>query len=482
MTKKSQKVLDWTAKNYVISVIVFILCFASVFGLFLVAEKFNCGGEKLTDLNWLLTIGITIFLVCSVLFFCLFFDRRNFMKKAENIVMVFLIIIATLVVCFVVERLEYTYARPVALAALLAVLLIDRRSAIVINTAVCLLMFLSDTMLHTTQPFENSPLILAIVGFSSGVLGIYVVDGMASRIRVILSGLVISIPAVLFVPLIVIKLEGKEISMLIQAIVSGCMSVVLFSAILPLFEMLFSKLTDFRLSELTSNNAKIIKEMIVKAPGSFNHSLVLASLAESCAISIGENPLLARACAYYHDVGKLRKPEYFVENNSKNNLHQDLSPEVSVSIIRAHAIDGYNLLKRYHIPEEIAVVAKSHHGTLPIKFFYAKAKKLTDGEVDIKDFSYPGPKPQTKMAAIIMICDAAEASVRVLADRTPEKVTSLIDEIVKERIDFGQFDECEITMNELTLIKNSIIANVSKVFHDRIVYPKIKLSRKRIKV
>ena len=162
-------------------------------------------------------------------------------------------------------------------------------------------------------------------------------------------------------------------------------------------------------------------------------------MAESCATAIGENPLLARACAYYHDVGKLKNPEFFTENQTGRNLHDELTPELSTEIIRSHAKDGYDIILKYHLPKILADVAIQHHGTLPIRYFYVKATKYTDGDLDIAKFSYAGPKPQTKIAAIIMIADGCEAKVRTLKDRTADKVEQAVRDIIEERMSFGQF-------------------------------------------
>ena len=209
--------------------------------------------------------------------------------------------------------------------------------------------------------------------------------------------------------------------------------------------------------------------------GTFNHSIVVAHLAEACAIALNEDTALARAVAYYHDVGKLRQPEYFTENQVGFNPHSELSPELSVDIIRSHAKDGYDIVKKYGLPQEIADVCIQHHGTMPMMFFYARALKMTDGELNIEDFSYPGPKPQTKIAAIIMIADASEAISRTLPDRSPENVETAVREIIEERMDLEQFDECDVTMKDLSIIKETIVNCLSGVYHSRVQYPKLKI-------
>jgi putative nucleotidyltransferase with HDIG domain len=216
--------------------------------------------------------------------------------------------------------------------------------------------------------------------------------------------------------------------------------------------------------------------MIQQAPGTFNHSIVVSNIAEACATAIGEDALLARTCAYYRDVGKLRRPEFFKENQADGtNPHDDLTPELSTNILKSHAQDGYNLIIKNRLPKEIADVCIQHHGTMPILYFYAKAQKFTDGEVDIAQYCYNGPKPQTKIAAIIMIADGCEAAVRTLQDRSRESVKTLVRKIVNDRMKLGQFEECEITLKEINIIIHTVVNNLTGIYHNRIEYPKVEL-------
>jgi putative nucleotidyltransferase with HDIG domain len=216
--------------------------------------------------------------------------------------------------------------------------------------------------------------------------------------------------------------------------------------------------------------------MIQQAPGTFNHSIVVANIAEACASAIGEDALLARTCAYYHDIGKLRRPEFFKENQADDyNPHDDLTPELSANVIKSHTQDGYKLIMKNRLPKVIADVCIEHHGTLPILYFYGKAKKFTDGEVDITQYSYAGPKPKTKIAAIIMIADGCEAAARSLQDRSRENVKKVVRQIVNERMELGQFEDCEITLKEINIIIHTVVNNLTGIYHNRIEYPKVNL-------
>jgi putative nucleotidyltransferase with HDIG domain len=204
---------------------------------------------------------------------------------------------------------------------------------------------------------------------------------------------------------------------------------------------------------------------------------MVAQLAEACAAAIGENVDYARAAALYHDVGKLHNPEHFTENQGEYNLHDELTPELSADIIRSHAKAGYTLIRNHRLPDFLADVALQHHGTMPIRYFYAKALKMTDGELNIEDFSYLGPKPQTKIAAIIMIADASEAAVRATGSRSPESAEKAIRNVIEERMNLEQFAGCDITLADLTKIRMTLVHTLTGVYHHRIKYPNLKYTR-----
>ncbi|MGN0806589.1 MAG: HDIG domain-containing metalloprotein, partial [Candidatus Coproplasma sp.] len=270
----------------------------------------------------------------------------------------------------------------------------------------------------------------------------------------------------------------SEWILLAYGAIGAVLSTLLYIVLLPVFELVFSELTTFRLREITAPNARLMKKLKNEAPGTYNHSVVVAQLTEACAIAIGEDGELARAAALYHDMGKLKNPEMFTENQSDKNIHNELPPELSAEIIRSHAKDGAKLIKKNHLPEFLADVAVQHHGTLPIKYFYAKALKMSDGEVPIANFSYLGPVPETRIAAIIMIADAVEAATRSLADRSAANIEKLAGSLIEERMNLDQFVNCNITLRDLTVISHTIAQSLSGVYHNRISYPKLKIGNK----
>jgi putative nucleotidyltransferase with HDIG domain len=219
----------------------------------------------------------------------------------------------------------------------------------------------------------------------------------------------------------------------------------------------------------------ILMRLKTEAPGTFNHSLVVANLAEHCAFAIGKNPALARAAAYYHDVGKLKDPEYFIENQRDGrNPHDDLIPEVSVRKITIHTDEGYKLLTASNFPKIICDVAREHHGDSPLYSFYYKAQNITEGTLKYEQYRYRGPKPSSATAAIVMLADIVEAASRTKGSMDSNAISELVNNLVRDKIMNNQFDECDITMNELNIIKKTIVNVLPGIYHGRLSYPEKK--------
>jgi putative nucleotidyltransferase with HDIG domain len=267
------------------------------------------------------------------------------------------------------------------------------------------------------------------------------------------------------------------------AFVGGAVGTGLFvSFALPLFEGLFRVLTDIRLLELSNVNQPLLSEFAVKAPGSYNHSLVLGTLAEEAAKAIGANSLYCRVAAFYHDIGKIRKPEYYVENQHGSNPHDRLSPFMSALIIAAHVKDGIRLAREAGLPEQIVDVVPQHHGTRVMTYFYDKALKTADpllGPVSEADFRYPGPKPQTKETAIFMLADAVEAAARTLDEPTPGRLGELIHKMSGAIVLDGQLDECDLTFSDLERIEEAFLRTLTSMYHHRLDYPGFEFGRPR---
>ena len=479
--QKSQKILPWVTKDVVLNVLVYVLNLIFILFLFVGVVYINSLTNQMKYEEWLNeTANVVHFFILLVMIIALmagyfFFEDRDFLKNPVNSEMIFLIVEICLIICHISGNYVNLYVRPLALASVLTLFLTDKKKAVFINMIYCLLTFLFDSLGSVEISIGEYPVML--MGFASGIIAVFILENVYSRIKLLAMSLVLSVPTVICVGMMLIN-APKETAVLdlISSACSGPFSVCAFIILLPVFETVFTKVSKFKLAELTDHKAKLIKKMIKEAPGTFNHAIVVSNIAESCAIAINEDALLARTCAYYHDVGKLRRPEFFKENQADGiNPHDDLTPELSANIIKSHTQDGYNLIMKNRLPKQIADACREHHGTLPILYFYGKAQKFTDGEVDIAQYCYAGPKPRTKIAAIIMIADGCEAAARSLQDRSRENVKQVVRKIVNERMELGQFEDCEITLKELNIIIHTVVNNLTGIYHNRIEYPKVNL-------
>ena len=268
----------------------------------------------------------------------------------------------------------------------------------------------------------------------------------------------------------------QSLPVLIQAaLFSAFLSGVFVVGILPLYERVFRVATDFFLLELSNLNNPLLRELSEKASGTFNHSINVGNLCDAAARAIGANSLLARVGAYYHDIGKIKKPHYFIENQlGMDNPHDKLSPRMSALIIISHVKDGVELAEQYGLPNEIIRIIKTHHGTSLLVPFYVKAKQMEGEGVKEEDFRYPGPKPSTREEAICMIADSVEAAVRSLKNPTAKTLKETIHEIIRAKLEDGQLDEADITRKDLDKIADAIYPILLSQFHPRIEYPKEK--------
>lgn len=489
--EKLKKYRRWTRKQIAQFITVFIVNIIVMGGILVGSIFLNGVGMNAVEQGFneyfatipeqFVYLMIILVLIMAVTFVYLIFENREKIQTVKDVEMIFLIIEISLLCNYFSGRYINVYFRPLALGGLLTLLLVNRRSAVFVTIVTALVTFLMDVFTNADYAAimgsPNAQYSSLVIGFSTGIISVYLIDGVGARIKVFGRGVSTCLPVLVCLVLLEQTNLISHWERIVAGASSGILAVVLFMAILPLFEWMFKKLTNYRLAELTEHSTPLIRRMIEEAPGTFNHSIVVSNLAESCATAIGEDALLARCAAYYHDMGKLRQPEFFKENQQDaRNPHNDLTPELSANIVRAHAKDGYDIVRKYGLPQEIANVCLQHHGTMPMMFFYAKAKQFKDGgDVDVEKYCYAGPKPQTKIAAILMIADAGEAAVRSLKDRSREKVDALIEKLINERMQLRQFEDCDITMKELTIIRNTITNNLTGVYHSRIEYPKVNL-------
>lgn len=423
-----------------------------------------------------LSLMIIIFL--SVIYYY-FYELNVKNKMKQNYILIFSIIFVLSIILLkgisFIQSLdipEVGYVFPAAMGALLLKILINERLALLwtIITAICGSIIFNE---GTTGSLNYSVGIYILI---SGVAAILYLNEKNQRTNIWKAGLVISLVNLSAI-MAILFLQNAHLSVIEYAsyagaaFTSGIISAVLTIGLLPFIEAGFGLLSSMKLIELSNPNHPLLRKILMEAPGTYHHSLMVANLAESACEAIGANGLLARVGCYYHDIGKTNRPKFFIENQmNMENPHQRLSPEISKNIIISHVIDGVEILRKHRMPKEIIDIAQQHHGTTLLKYFYHKAKE--EGmNVSEDEYRYPGPKPQTKEAAIVGIADSVEAAVRSLSHPTPQKIEEMVHNIITSRLYDGQLIECDLTLKELAIVENTLCESLKGMFHSRIEYP-----------
>jgi len=410
-----------------------------------------------------------------------FISRSNLryakMGKVKLFSLVYLVVILQLVVTYGMAFLAddinpaLYLLTPTAFSALVLRNLLNERIAL----SSTLFMALAGTFFYSTN--QNFSFNIAIYLLVGGLVATYFLRSSLSRRRIFVSSLTIAAANVaVFLAFVLMRsgqLEVKETSILLGfAVASGVFSAILAIGLLPFLEMTFGILAPTRLLELLNPTHPLLKKLLVEAPGTYHHSMMVANLAETACEAIGADGLLARVGAYYHDLGKTRRPLYFIENQHGLNPHDRLTPSESARVILAHTDDGVELLEEAKIPSVIVDICREHHGTSLLRYFYVKATE--QGEVNEADFRYSGPKPQTREAAVIMIVDSIEAAVRSMKSPTEAGIQELVKKIIREKLLDDQFSDCEMTTRDIYRVGESACHTLSGLFHERIEYPELK--------
>ncbi|MDE6967973.1 MAG: HDIG domain-containing protein, partial [Clostridia bacterium] len=381
-------------------------------------------------------------------------------------------LIITVVSCLLFSHLISPYCSPLAVLPIILSIMIGGRTGfmgLVVTISTLLLSYsvmdygmvgvLSDTFYEIT--------ISLIVSMIRVLLILFLIHRNYSRFKLMWGAaainLVASLPIILLAMIVDTDIEYLLLSYT-YSILGGFIAIIIFSALIPLYEQLFNVWTNFKLAEICSLSRPLLRRLSNEAPGTFNHCIIVSNLAEACAIAVGENPYLAKACGIYHDIGKLSAPEFFTENQQGYNPHDDLIPSHSAKMIISHTKIGYDMLKKAHLPDEIAKVALEHHGTTTVKYFHNKAKQLTEGTVNDKLYMYDGPRPTSKISAIVMISDVVEAITRSRNTANMDELKAIVENVIKEKINDHQFDNSDITFSDLEKISVAISKVVPGVY------------------
>lgn len=411
--------------------------------------------------------GLTAYIAMLMVIVLAFLYKFEYRIYQNDLFLLLLGLIALIALCLGKFAYNYSlFAGPVATGGLLAAILLNPRVGMLLSVALA-------TLLCGLVNYDLRAVITVLLG---STIGVYSVAKMAHGYSLTKTGIWISAVHVLVIGTTGLMTDVELSQVILECcmgIIAGIGSAVITTGILPYLEHAFNITTPLKLLDLGQSNHPLQQRLLLEAPGTYHHSVILGNLAEAAADLVGADPVTVRVGAYYHDIGKIKRPFFFVENQfGAENPHDKISPSLSSLIITSHVKDGVDLCREYKLPKVITDIIEQHHGTMLASFFYRKAMELEHGECLVEDdFRYPGPKPQTKEAALIMIADACEAAVRSLSKPNANRIEALIRKIIRERLNDGQLDECNLTLRDLTKIGDVYTRILSSMFHSRIEYP-----------
>lgn len=429
-------------------------------------------------------IGRLLVVALAISFTLMFLavSRKNVFNSLKAMLLILSVLMFVIITTFFVNTfatLSYLkYLIPVPIAAMLLTIFFDNRIAFIGTVSLSILV----------GALTGNDFGMMIIALFTGTISTFAIRDIQAR-NWVLKGIFYIIGAYIVSITTVELLKRSELSdiwdMWNYGMVSGILSPILAYGLMIIFEYVFQVTTNSTLLELSDLNKPLLRELAIRAPGSYHHSIMVGNLSEAAAEAIGANALLARVASYYHDIGKMEKPEYFVENQKAGkNPHEKLTPTMSCLILINHVKRGLEIAEQYNLPPEIKKFIPEHHGTNLIRFFYQKAIENSDnGEVDEANYRYPGPKPHSKESGIVMLADAVEAGSRALKDPSVSRIRSMIDAMIQERLLDAELDDCPLSIGELKQIKESFVTTLMGMFHGRIEYPKQeeKITRKPTK-
>ncbi len=430
--------------------------------------------ERTLDINGVVGDGLFLLLIFIVALFLLAQDGPHVQLRRGHVLLLLALGAAYLVLSAIVVRLvsmpdwmPASVAIPTSMAAMLVAILVSRSVGVFFTLAVSLCLLLLTGM--GVQSF--------LFAFFSGIAATAVVIGAEKRIDLIRAGLLLSLADALI--FLVLGLLGNYeprmvISLIGGGIANGFLCGILTLGFLPIFELMLNAPTRFKLMELSDLNSAIFKRMLSQAPGTYTHSISVANLAETACEAIGANALLARVSAYYHDIGKVDQADYFVENQKAYNRHDKMRPSLSVAVIKSHVRIGMEKARELKLPQAIIDIIAQHHGRGLITYFYHRAvKEGRNPRLSKDDYSYPGVRPKSKEAAVLMLADAVEAASRALKNPTEIRLERFVQEMIMEKFNSGELGDSSLTLRDLELIRKSFVHILEGYFHTRIEYPKL---------
>ncbi|WP_029453421.1 HD family phosphohydrolase [Clostridium algidicarnis] len=411
-------------------------------------------------------LAVMIFILLMIQWYYLYRYYKEIFKDTSKLLLISLIN----VLCVIVARsvgLATPFLIPLALGPMLITILINYKVSMALSVINCILISIN-------IGFNIEVTMIAVL---NAVLGSTFIRKMQQRNDIIYSAIYIGIINMVINLSMGVLLSNNIIETLKRTVFMGIATLgsgILTLGLLPLFESTFDIVTTVKLLELSNPNNPLLKKILMETPGTYHHSIMVANLAEMATEEVGGNAILARIAAYYHDAGKTKRPYFFKENQVGNeNPHDKITPNLSTLIIISHVKDGLELAKEYNIPKVIQDVIEEHHGNTLVKYFYFTAKNNSEKPEDIKeeDFRYQGPIPKTKESGIIMLADGVEAAVRSIPSPTKGKIEEMVNNIIKDKLNDGQLNDCDLTLKDLELIRKSFLKTLNSIYHQRIEYP-----------
>ena len=419
-----------------------------------------------------LGVCLLVGLGLGVLFGYLFRYRYDLLVSRRYLAVLGVIMVATATICRLLLEVS-VFLTPVAIASVLVTTLMDRRLGLLVTGVLAVFVGV----------MANSLPVMG-VAFLTGAVGVLALSRVDSRPQLISATLLVGLAN--FLAVLAFELvEAREFRGVLESagfgLLNGFLSGWVAVGALPMFEQFSGITTHFRLLDLSHMNEPLLKRLTLEAPGTYQHSMMVANLSEQAARAIGANSLLCRVGAYYHDIGKMKRPRFFIENQmGLENPHDKLAPSLSTRIIHSHVKDGIEMAKQAKLPDILIDFIAQHHGTALVGYFYHQACARSAEPVFEEDFRYPGPKPQTRETAVLMLCDGLEAAARTLSQPTPEKLTELVNKMVKHNLDDGQLDDSGLSLRDIKTIKDTLCRALQGIYHSRIEYPDAPPPRRKV--
>jgi putative nucleotidyltransferase with HDIG domain len=436
------------------------------------------------EANYLPQLGLLLLVTLFSIALYMFVRQSRLSIQSNNLQLVMLLLIVFLniggmKIISLAQSLDYPYIgylAPSALGAMLITILLEENIAIISSVIFSVI----GSIVFNAEHAQLFDFRYGLVTLVISLAAVFSIRRASQRMAILRAGMMVSLFALITIAALVFiddHIAKKDILFALSfAVAGGILTSVFVIGVLPFFEVAFGILSPLKLVELSNPNHPLLRKLLTETPGTYHHSIMVGNLAETAAEAIGADGLLCRVGSYYHDIGKTKRPHYFIENQTNmENPHDRIDPALSKSIIVAHARDGVDMQKEYNIPKQLRDIAEQHHGTTLLQYFYVKAKKQAEESGDKPpeelEYRYPGPKAQTKEAAIVGIADCIEAAVRSMRNPTVEQIDSMVRKIIKSRLDDGQFNECDLTLKELDAIAKTLNETLLGIFHSRIEYP-----------